>query len=224
MKKILVIDDEEIVCLRIKQMLEETGDFEVAMAHTGLDGVEMAEDIKPDVILLDVDLGQESGLSLTELGKMFNLIIISGKVNLSTELVRKHLHAYCFMEKPFKAKDLIEIINFVTNKENALTEKNMLEALYNFYTLRLFYDMVRWNTGIFFTPEDLVKAMEDKLLTKEATTISQGLQKEFPPYDTVEGLPIGAYQEWYKSRGEFAEYFRRMEEKKEKAEKDKEKK
>lgn len=216
MKKVLVIDDEEIICLTIKQGLEETGEFEVFIAHTGLDGVELAEDIKPDVILLDVDLGQESGLALTELGKMFNVIIISGKVSLSTDFVRKHLRAYCFMEKPFKFKELIETINFVTNKENALTEKNMLEALCNFFTLRLWYDLLRWNTGIFFTPEDMARAMEEKLFTKEARAISQDIEKEFPPYDTVEGLPIGAYKEWYRKRGDFAEYFRRVDEKEEK--------
>lgn len=208
-KKVLIIDDEEQLCKAIKKALEAEGIYEVSMAHTAMDGVEMAERERPDVILLDVDLGKDSGLSITELGKMFNMIIISGKITLSKDLVRQQLHAYGFMEKPLDMKLLHETIDFITDKKHALTPQNIAKAMFNFYTIRLCYDLLRWDTGIFFTPEDMVNAMQDTMFTKEVGDIARAMKKELPPYETVEGLPIGAYAGLYQRWGEFQEYFAR---------------
>lgn len=214
-KKVLIIDDEKEICDTIKDFLVRVAKYEVSVAHTAADGLEMAEEIKPDVILLDVDLGKDSGLSLSELGKMFNMIIISGKINLSKEVVRKQLHAYCFMEKPLDFKLLHETIEFITDKKNAFTPENIAKAMFDFYAIRLCYDLLRWETGIFFTPEEMVSAIQDNM-NEKFRTAACAMKKEFPPYDTVEGLPIGAYTEWYQKRGEFQEYFARKDARKEK--------
>ena len=52
---ILVVDDEIPIANFVHDFLEDNG-FRVTMAHTGRDGLHVAVETSPDVILLDVDL------------------------------------------------------------------------------------------------------------------------------------------------------------------------
>ena len=53
-KRILIIDDEEGFCNLVKKNIEKTGEFEVQIAINGEDGIKLAREIKPDLILLDL--------------------------------------------------------------------------------------------------------------------------------------------------------------------------
>ena len=65
MKKILVIEDNEKNRYLIKYLFENSG-FKVVEAITGAKGVEMAIREKPDVILIDIQLPDISGLEVTK--------------------------------------------------------------------------------------------------------------------------------------------------------------
>ena len=54
MEKILIIDDEEDFCFFLKQNLEAVGSFEVFTSPDGEQGFELAKEIIPDLILLDI--------------------------------------------------------------------------------------------------------------------------------------------------------------------------
>jgi DNA-binding response OmpR family regulator len=61
-KRILIIDDEENFCKLVKKNIEQTGEFEVHIATNGDDGIRLAIEIKPDLILLDVVMpGMDGG-------------------------------------------------------------------------------------------------------------------------------------------------------------------
>jgi CheY-like chemotaxis protein len=61
-KRILVIDDEDNFCKLIKKNIEQTNEFEVHIATNGNDGIRLAKEIKPDLILLDVVMpGMDGG-------------------------------------------------------------------------------------------------------------------------------------------------------------------
>jgi two-component system alkaline phosphatase synthesis response regulator PhoP len=62
MKKILIIEDEKILAEMYKEKLEMEG-FEVALAFDVKEGIEMAKKEKPDLILLDILLPVENGVS-----------------------------------------------------------------------------------------------------------------------------------------------------------------
>ncbi len=65
-KKIILIDDEEDFCFFIKQNLEATQEFEVKTAHTGKNGINLAFQEAPDLILLDIILPGMSGTEVAE--------------------------------------------------------------------------------------------------------------------------------------------------------------
>jgi len=61
-KKVLIIDDEENFCKLAKKNIEQTGEFEVHIATNGEDGISLAKEIKPDLILLDIIMpGMDGG-------------------------------------------------------------------------------------------------------------------------------------------------------------------
>jgi len=66
-KRILIIDDEEGFCNLVKKNIEQTGEFEVCIATNGEDGIRIARNIKPDLILLDVVMPGMDGADVASL-------------------------------------------------------------------------------------------------------------------------------------------------------------
>jgi len=65
MKKILIIEDEIVLAEMYKEKLEKEG-FEVFLASEIGEGIEIAKKEKPDLILLDILLPRENGVSFLE--------------------------------------------------------------------------------------------------------------------------------------------------------------
>ncbi|MDP8315247.1 MAG: response regulator [Candidatus Celaenobacter antarcticus] len=63
-KKILIIDDEPDARAFSEAMLTELGDFEIETAKNGLEGLQKAELIKPDLIILDVQMPVMNGFQV----------------------------------------------------------------------------------------------------------------------------------------------------------------
>jgi DNA-binding NarL/FixJ family response regulator len=80
--RVLLVDDEELVRFGLRTVLEAAGDFEVVgEAGDGAAGVKAARELRPDVVLVDIDLGEESGFDLARQlaadGSAVQVILIS---------------------------------------------------------------------------------------------------------------------------------------------------
>jgi len=62
-KKILVVDDEESIHLLYKEELEEEG-YEVISAMTGEEGLKLFKEIKPDLVILDINMPGMDGIEV----------------------------------------------------------------------------------------------------------------------------------------------------------------
>ena len=62
-KKILVVDDEKDIVEFLTQLLEDNG-YEVKGAFNGIEGMELVSKEKPDLILLDLQMPEETGTGL----------------------------------------------------------------------------------------------------------------------------------------------------------------
>ena len=65
MKKILLIEDEEIMIDILQRKLSKEG-YEVSKAVDGKEGLEMMKEIKPDLILLDIVMPKMGGFEVME--------------------------------------------------------------------------------------------------------------------------------------------------------------
>jgi len=77
MKKLLIIEDEKILAEMYQDIFSEAG-YDVFLAFTSEEGIEIAKKEKPDLILLDILLPKENGIAfLQKLKKDPRLSIIS---------------------------------------------------------------------------------------------------------------------------------------------------
>lgn len=64
-KKILIIEDEEILSSLLEKKLKEVG-YDVSLAYDGEEGLEKIKEEKPDLILLDIIMPKKGGFEVLE--------------------------------------------------------------------------------------------------------------------------------------------------------------
>jgi DNA-binding NtrC family response regulator len=108
MEQVLIIDDDHATRALLMRVLAQ-GAVEVHAAQSGHDGLRMADEIGPDVVLLDLRLPDLDGLSVLETLRSrypeSSVIMMTafGQVERAVEAMRKG--ATDFLEKPFNHPD-----------------------------------------------------------------------------------------------------------------------
>ncbi len=113
--KIIVVDDEKPARDRLNRLIAAMdGHQVVAEASNGLQAVELTEKHEPDIILLDMRLGEESGLGLIPgLQHKFpvaKIVVVTGYANLATAVAAVKRGASNYIAKPVDVKDIHAII------------------------------------------------------------------------------------------------------------------
>ena len=66
--KVIVVDDDKLVCASLKIILEADPEIEVAaMGHNGQMAVELYDSLKPDILLTDIRMDTMTGLQAAEI-------------------------------------------------------------------------------------------------------------------------------------------------------------
>ena len=112
---ILVVDDSSTVVFALKKLLEQDG-YQVLTAANGEQAIVMAENHKPDLILMDVLMPGMNGFQATRrIRKMDDLestpiIIISASEQKTEEFWLRRLGANDFLPKPITRGQLFPTI------------------------------------------------------------------------------------------------------------------
>ena len=115
---ILVVDDDNRIRELVKEYLLEK-DFLVTTAKDALDAKEKLEIVKFDIIILDIMMPGESGLSLTQHIKKNNsipIILLTAKGETQDRIEGLELGADDYLGKPFEPKELLLRIKNILNK------------------------------------------------------------------------------------------------------------
>lgn len=65
--RVLIIDDDKIVCSSLKIILASDKDVEVVgIGYNGKEGIQLYEELKPDILLMDIRMEEMSGLEAGE--------------------------------------------------------------------------------------------------------------------------------------------------------------
>ncbi len=108
-QKILVVDDEKPIADILKFNLEKEG-YDVTCAHDGNDAIALAEEIKPDIILLDIMLpGKDGNEVCREVRKTQSMpiIMLTAKDSEIDKVIGLELGADDYVTKPFSNRELI---------------------------------------------------------------------------------------------------------------------
>ena len=106
---ILVVDDDDRIRDLIKQYLEENN-FLVTSAKDAFDAKRKLEILKFDILVLDIMMPGESGLSLTKEIKKKNstpIILLTAKGEAQDRIKGLELGADDYLGKPFEPKELL---------------------------------------------------------------------------------------------------------------------
>lgn len=126
--EILIIDDEP----QIRKLLTinlESNDYKIIEAETGQQGILLAANFNPDLILLDIGLPDKSGHEvLKDLRTWFHKAIIILSVQNSEQDIVKALDsgASDYVTKPFRTAELLARIRAAIRRNTIVEDKNLL--------------------------------------------------------------------------------------------------
>ena len=117
--QILIIDDDQGMRACLSDLLALNG-FDVLVAHNGANGLELATEHQPDLILCDVSMPNMSGfevakaLQLSERTAATPLIFLTARVSSFDSEYGLAVGAKAYLCKPFRSKELLTLVrNFL---------------------------------------------------------------------------------------------------------------
>jgi DNA-binding NtrC family response regulator len=130
--KALIIDDEPKICSILSALLKKN-EYEVRIAHSGKDGLNIYTEFQPDVILLDLKMPEMDGMKVMETlyGKYLadcKVIIMTahGEVRSAVEAMKRG--AFDYLPKPFDNDELLAIITKAIETVKLSRRVKQLEA------------------------------------------------------------------------------------------------
>lgn len=121
MAKIVLCEDELLIQKLVRIMLRSTK-HELHIASNGVEGLELIEDVRPDLIFTDISMPELDGYQLADAVRAqpelahIPIVFISAFVQRA-EIDEGYRHgAASYLTKPFNAADLYEKIDLFTTK------------------------------------------------------------------------------------------------------------
>jgi two-component system nitrogen regulation response regulator GlnG len=113
MARLLVVDDEPNVRYSIKKRLESET-LEVEVAETGRQGIDLARQLRPDAVILDVRLGDMSGMEvfdrIREIDPRLPVVVITAYAATETAIEAMKRGAFEYLLKPVDLHQLYEVV------------------------------------------------------------------------------------------------------------------
>ena len=107
--RILVVDDEPVVCRSVKRILEKKG-HSVDMVHRGKDALDMIKGEEFDILIVDLKMegmdGMEVLKNIKEAHPDITVLMITGYASVETAVEAMKLGAFDYIPKPFSPDEL----------------------------------------------------------------------------------------------------------------------
>lgn len=131
MTKILVIDDEPDLVRFVRRALEAEG-YQVLTSTNGLDGIRLALDQQPALIVLDLVMpgmhGEAVLSALMAQDSAFRVLVLSATADVQLRIGCLEQGAVDFLAKPFAVRELIARVRGRLGEDTAHRQKNRLRV------------------------------------------------------------------------------------------------
>jgi len=112
-KRILIADDESLIRMDLQEMLTNLGYLVVGEASNGIDALNMARDLKPDLVIMDIRMpgmdGIDAAAALTK-EKIAPVVLLTAFSQKDLIERAKEAGVVGYLVKPFKEADLTPAI------------------------------------------------------------------------------------------------------------------
>lgn len=112
MERILVVDDDNILCMALTRYLEKRG-YGVQSATSGTDALSLFEQDPPDLVVSDVMMPEMDGfefcrrLRASRAGQLVPFIFLSSKGEVEDRIHGHSIGADDYLAKPFEPRELL---------------------------------------------------------------------------------------------------------------------
>ncbi len=129
--RILVVDDEEVVCRSCERILGDAG-FEVRSTLDSTEALQIIGGDGFDVVILDIMMPKISGLDLLQAVKEehpdIDVIMVTGLSQIETAVLSMKLGAFDYLSKPFDPDELVMVVNRALERRRLLQENLRLRS------------------------------------------------------------------------------------------------
>ncbi len=115
LKKILIIDDEQEICEMLYSFLVPHN-YKVFLAFNGQMGLEYFEEIKPDIVLLDLKLPDIDGVEVLKILRKVSsvpVVVITGHPQDVADIHVNDLAIEGYIEKPLSLKEILNTLKHI---------------------------------------------------------------------------------------------------------------
>ncbi|MDP4150155.1 MAG: response regulator [Bacteroidota bacterium] len=113
MKKILIIDDDKDLLTSMKSLFSKNG-FDIAVTMSCDEGLSILKNFKPDLIFLDMNVGDEDGREMCkkikEQAEYSHMPVVLISSDHEGEKQYKEYGANSFVKKPLQFSTLLDIV------------------------------------------------------------------------------------------------------------------
>lgn len=127
-RTVVIAEDETLIRMDLAEMLTEEGYVVVGEAGDGARAIELAEELRPDLVILDVKMPVLDGISAAEAiaGKRIAPVVILTAFSQRDLVERaRDAGAMAYLVKPFSKSDLVPAIEMAVSR---FAEVSLLEA------------------------------------------------------------------------------------------------
>ncbi|WP_419883275.1 response regulator transcription factor [Peribacillus sp. B-H-3] len=147
MKKVLIIEDEQAISMVLKAYLQRDG-FEIFQHYEGIGAIDVFEEKKPDLVLLDVMLPGKDGWHILKEIRQKNacpVIMLTALGDVDYRLSGFKSGADDYISKPFIAEEVVARVHAVLRRSASSSSTNTanirqygnLRADFSSYTIQL---------------------------------------------------------------------------------------
>jgi CheY-like chemotaxis protein len=116
--KILVVDDEDLICWSLKRSFERRGDYSVNCVYTGNDAIQKVMEHSYDVVITDLKLPDINGTELIrrikEMGINTPIIVISSYLSENVINEVANYGVFRCINKPFQIEDILKEVEHIS--------------------------------------------------------------------------------------------------------------
>jgi len=121
MKKILIVDDEQDIVESLKFVLE-AANYACYCAYNGEDGLKLAKEIIPDLIILDVMMPKINGYKISRLLKYDSkykdipILMVTARSQEEDKLIGEETGVDEYITKPFDLDEVVKKVDEYLSK------------------------------------------------------------------------------------------------------------
>jgi len=118
-RRVVIAEDEALIRMDLKEMLEESGYTVVGEAGDGETAVRLAQELRPDLVVLDVKMPVLDGISAAERiteGHLAPVLMLTAFSQKDLVDRARDAGAMAYLVKPFQKADLVPAIEMAVSR------------------------------------------------------------------------------------------------------------